>query len=107
MISQKDYCSKICGGKCCCVWEKQQITGPKLLTQCPKLAPNKLCSIYKERFEQDLPYSFSDIVKDSNNDLQLIRVDCGRIEQMIKDGVLPKWIEDQCCFAHPELLEDF
>jgi len=30
---------------------------------------------------------------------------CGRIEKIIEKGLLPKEIEDQCCFAHPELLE--
>jgi hypothetical protein len=31
---------------------------------------------------------------------------CGHIEQIIAKGLLPKEIEDGCCYAHPELLNE-
>lgn len=100
-IEYPDYCSRICKAKCCKVWD-----GRDCLAVCPKVDDQNLCSIYIERFktEPPMPYSFSTLATRGDR-LHVISASCGRIEEIIAAGALPKWIEDQCCFAHPELLE--
>jgi len=98
-LTVKEYCSEVCGGKCCYVYHED-----KPLTACPQLNEQKLCSIYRERYELNQPYSFSKKLRRGDK-LFVINTKCGRIEDLIKNHTLPKEIEDQCCFAHPELLQ--
>jgi hypothetical protein len=75
------------------------------LCKCPKLSDNNTCSIYKERFELNIPYSWVDYKIQEDGNIDIIQAKCGLIKQILKNKGLPKEIEDQCCFAHPELLE--
>ncbi len=95
-LSNKDYCSQVCRGKCCKVWDDFET-----LKRCPNLTKDNLCSIYKERYQENKPYSF--LVQINSKEFL---AKCGRIAEMLAEKTLPKWIEDQCCYAHPELLEE-
>lgn len=95
------YCSEVCGAKCCKVYLEDT---DEVLCECPKLSENRTCSIYKERYEQGKPYGFQKLVPHRTG-LKVISVDCGEVKEILKKKQLPGWIEAQCCFAHPELLE--
>lgn len=89
-MTAKDYCSKVCGAKCCkahapIIWPPQ----------CPKLTPDNLCSIYEQR----IGYTFDARADDGGSG----RCVCSRPETFVK--TLPAEIRAECCFAHPELLE--
>ena len=97
-MTEKDYCSNVCGGKCCKVYHP---SNGKEFGQCPQLTEDNLCNIYEKRYREKMPYYFT--VIDNNFAVHSYR--CGYIKQIIAENKLPKWIEDQCCHAHPELLE--
>ena len=99
-IDYSTYCAKVCGGKCCFVYDEE---GDKICA-CPKLTKENQCAIYKERYEQGQPFKTS-IVTPHKGQNKLVVLNCGEIKNIIKAGMLRKEIEDQCCFAHPELLE--
>lgn len=96
-MEPKEYCSKICGSKCCKVWD-----GMQAVATCPKLNKDNLCDIYKERYTEKKPYSFLAIIN-GNGKL----ASCGNISDMILTGALPDWIKSQCCYAYPELLKAY
>lgn len=98
-ISKEDYCSKVCGAKCCTHWPDNHT--------CRNLTKDCKCSIYKERFGPGSPeFEIVDLYAAPTKQGQRIKqLICGRIELLIAKGDLPKWIEKQCCWAHPELLE--
>lgn len=92
------YCSQVCGARCCTV----AIPG-KTIT-CPALSENRTCSIYKERFEDGIPFSFN-FVEHIGPYKQKHNFNCTSVIELIEKKRLAKHIEDQCCFAHPEILE--
>jgi hypothetical protein len=98
-LTTLEYCTTICGAKCCKVYHEQEV-----LCECPKLADDRSCSIYKERFEQNQPYSFARLVPHRTG-LKVIQANCGKIQEIIQKDDLPDWILKQCCFANPKLLE--
>jgi hypothetical protein len=71
---------------------------------CPKLGADNLCTIYKERYEENKPYGFKKIVP-RNNKLLVVEVTCGKIEDILKTNELPDSVKKQCCFYNPKLLE--
>lgn len=94
MISEFDYCSKVCKAKCC------QVHG--LAVACPMLAADCSCKIYAMRFHDGAP----DTVKIGRvkNNGRTYEFSCTRISNLLKAGGLPKEIRDQCCIANPKLL---
>ena len=50
------------------------------------------------------PYKTS-IIANHKGQMKLVVLQCGEVENIIKAGKMRKEIEEQCCFAHPELLE--
>jgi hypothetical protein len=98
-ISYKEYCSDICKAKCCYARYEDVAIKP-----CPQLNEKNLCSIYKERFEENKPYRFTtSLIR--NDKLLVLNVHCGKIEEIIKRDQLPQDIKKQCCFYNPKLLE--
>lgn len=92
-MDRDTYCIKVCGGKCCTFYPEG--------IRCPRQAADGSCGIYEGRYAPGAP----DLVVigfHKNKPLW-----CGRIEQIIAKGQLPKEIEKYCCYAHPELLEMF
>ncbi len=92
---------EVCGGKCCTLYPVGEEP-----VRCPRQAIDGSCSIYAVRYSSPLLEE------------QLVQVGtwknrkgaerpfvCGHIEQIITKGLLPKHIEDVCCYAHPELLD--
>ena len=90
-MSSKDYCSKICGAKCCRAHDP--IISP---SKCPMLTAENLCSIYEQR----LGFKFDGLRKDGT----LITCVCTKPKRFLK--TLAPDVLAQCCIAHPELLEN-
>ena len=102
LISEKEYCSRVCGAKCCIVHSEH--------VRCPKLGEDNLCSIYSKRFSKDSPETvivgwFRSTRDKHMGEPELKPIVCGRIRDIIKRKRLPQAIEEQCCIAHPELLK--
>ena len=97
-MTKDEYCISVCQAKCC-----SRSCG----AVCPHLHDDKRCAIYAERFADDQPEDQLVAITQSptTGDPKLISFICTRIEALIRDRKLPKAIEDQCCYAHPELLE--
>lgn len=98
MISEKDYCSKVCKAKCC----RPQVAQQDLT--CPNLTEENLCAIYERRFIHDEEFRWGGFVQIGRKSL-FVSYHCGQIRDILKRGELRKEIEAQCCIAHPELLE--
>jgi len=98
-ISKKEYCSTICKGKCCYVYYDDIP-----VAACPKLDENNLCSIYKERYEENKPFHFIKSISYKDK-LLVIKADCGKIADVLKSNKLPENIKKQCCWHNPKLLE--
>lgn len=95
----KRYCSEICEGKCCHVWKEK-----KKIAACPKLKEDKTCSIYRQRYLLDISFSFN-YLDNSNGSFSCLTARCGSIHDLLKDPTFPSEIKAECCYAHPELLE--
>lgn len=89
-MTAKDYCSKVCGAKCCRAHEP--IVWP---LKCPSLNDQNLCSIYDRR----IGFQFRAIASDGSIGMCV----CTRPETFVEK--LTPEIREQCCFAHPELLK--
>ena len=87
-ISEKEYCSEICGAKCC---RSEWI----LRKPCPKLGPDNLCTIYEDRLSQ----------RHTNRTHDGTRVTCVCLP--IQEGFqhMPRHVVEQCCHHDPSLLE--
>lgn len=87
----KDYCSRVCGAKCC-------RAHPPLVSppHCPMLRSDNLCSIYEHR----IGFRFYG----TKGDGRLVPCVCAGREKFLK--TLPPEMLAQCCVAHPELLDD-
>ncbi len=95
MISIQDYCSRICGGKCCVT------NGDNV--RCPNLTDKNTCSIYKQRFKE--PAKDTVLIGWYKSNIKLKPLICTKIKILISKKQLPQAIEEQCCIAHPELLK--
>ena len=101
MDKRDRYCMEVCGGKCCTLYPVGEEP-----VRCPRQAADGSCSIYSIRYSGPLVHE--DVVqvgqwKSVTGALKPFY--CGHIEKVIAKGLLPKEIEDVCCYAHPELLE--
>jgi hypothetical protein len=86
-ISLEDaYCINICKAKCC-FWKG---------AACMNLTSDFKCSIHNKWINNVCNQSL-DIAGDE--------VQTYPIEKIIASGFMDKKIMDQCCYAHPELLE--
>lgn len=90
-MSARDYCSKICGAKCCKA--HGELAWPP---KCPKLTTDNLCSIYPNR----IGFAFDGIATDGARG----KCVCSGPSQFLE--TLSPEILAQCCIAHPELLEN-
>lgn len=85
----KDYCSKVCGAKCC------KAHAPLLAPdRCPMLTKDNLCARYATR----LGFTFPGRTIDGRS----VTCVCQRSEVFLP--TLPPEVLAQCCIAHPELL---
>ena len=89
-MTTKDYCSNVCGAKCCKV-HAPIVYPPK----CPKLTSDNLCSIYPTR----IGFKFEAIASDGSIGVCV----CSRPETFLQN--LSPEVRAQCCIEHPELLE--
>lgn len=107
-MEASEYCSKVCGAKCCYSKPPDEHD----VVRCGRLGANNLCSVYDARYNADSPdvvivgYYRSSKYKDLAGDAALRPFYCGRIADLIKNKLLHEDVIAQCCFAHPELLED-
>lgn len=87
-----DYCTKICRSKCCKTWQGTQVTWV-----CPNLEETLLeskCKIYDTWKDQGTCGQYFPEVGNAPMNIQ----------QAIQRKLLPIFVENQCCFAHEELL---
>ena len=98
-LTKKEYCSTVCGAKCCII----HYDGVELMP-CPKLDQDNLCTIYKERYEEKKPYSFTKALP-YNGKLLVLKMDCGNIKDVLKGNGLPDHVKKQCCYYNPKLLK--
>lgn len=89
-MDAKTYCSTVCEAKCC----KRR---PPLLSpsRCPMLGDDNLCTIYKDR----IGYSFEGVREGG----VVVKATCKSIEEALPE--FPESVREQCCYAHPELLD--
>jgi hypothetical protein len=106
-MDRDTYCIKVCGGKCCTLYPPNEDAVP-----CPRLSGDGSCSVYQKRYGElnDQPLVIvgrwtSKKNKDVDDNPVVYNFYCGRIEEIIISGAMPKEIMNQCCYAHPELLE--
>ena len=90
-MSAKDYCSKVCGAKCCRAHDP--IISP---SKCPMLTAENLCSIYSRR----IGFEFDGLTRAG----ETITCRCSRPDRFLK--TLSPEVVAQCCIAHPELLQN-
>lgn len=98
-MDKDTYCITVCKGKCCTLYPEG--------VRCPRQEPSGACGIYEERYA---PEGSPDIVIVGfykNRQGHLRPFHCGKIEQLLERNELPPEIRQQCCYAHPELLEAF
>lgn len=104
MLDKDTYCIKVCKGKCCTLHHE---SGAKV--RCPKLSADCSCSIYEKRFAPNAPelevVGFYQIKK-GDGSWTINPFICWQITKLIAHKQLPKEVEDGCCYAHPELLEE-
>lgn len=87
-MTEADYCSKVCEGKCCKAawWLKKP---------CPLLTDENLCPIYETR----LGYRW----KAETVNGEQVHCVCSPLKHAAKH--MPEEVKAQCCVLHPELLE--
>ena len=91
-MTAKDYCSKVCGAKCCRPHSGVEMPGGS----CPALDKGtNLCTIYANR----LGFEFSATGPDG----EVGTCRCSPVATFAPK--LPEEIRAQCCYVHPELLE--
>lgn len=88
------YCIDVCKAKCC--------THPVHKVECPRLGPDKRCTIYELRYRPGAPAI--ETVGFYEHGGKTFAFKCGRIGQLIADGHVPDDVVAGCCYAHPELL---
>lgn len=96
-MTPDEYCISVCGAKCCYLRSDTEVV------KCPRLIGSR-CSIYQQRFRDEC---------EAKEVVGLVRIGgdwqpfvCGQIADLLLEGALPDWVAAQCCYAHPELLED-
>lgn len=92
-MTHDDYCINVCGGKCC------KYAG-SIESRCPNLGEDNRCQTYAQWRNGTC----------GHKRLVQIGVDKHEVETMpikeaLKRGLVPDWIKEQCCYAHPELLD--
>lgn len=102
-MNQLEYCTKICGGKCCVLHLEDEGSIP-----CPRLNADKSCSVYKERYAEGAPdlvvvgYWKSRKYKTLDGDDAVRPFWCGHIKKLPMSPEL----KEKCCVFHPELLNE-
>lgn len=95
MISNDEYCIRVCCGKCC--------THPVTKVRCPKQADDGSCSIYEHRYVR-IGALKQETVALYEHQGRTLKFECGQILDLIAAKMLAPEVEAQCCYAHPELL---
>lgn len=103
MITKDQYCIQVCKAKCC--------YHPKYQIKCSKLTMDCKCSIYEQRFgegsKEEQVVDFYQIKNKAKDSIDILPFTCSRISKLIETKQLAPHVEDQCCYAHPELLEKY
>ena len=94
----------VCRAQCCRVHDEGII--------CPNLQEDCSCGIYKERYAEGSPDlvtigMFVSSYRHINGEPLVMKFDCGKIDNLLRDGDLPDFIADKCVYKHPELLEEY
>ena len=90
-MTPKQYCSQVCKARCCKA--RPPFTQPP---QCPMLGEDNLCTIYEKR----LGFGFKAVTESGHCHW----LTCLPIEEALP--YFPEKMRAQCCYAHPELLDE-
>ena len=96
-LTHDEYCINVCKAQCC-----KYVKAPNgyAKTHCSHLQDDNRCGIHSEWENNTCNHSYLvQIGKDT------VWVQTANVEKVIGKGVMPEWMEEQCCYAHPELLE--
>jgi len=85
-----EYCVNVCGGKCCKLWDENK----KEVWRCPNQLPSGACAIFEEWKDKGTCGKYFAEIENTPMTIQ----------EVLEKKLLPQWIEDQCCYKHPELL---
>ena len=103
------YCKDICGSKCCTATYPDE----PIPIRCPNLSQDGSCGIYERRYSGSQADESIVLVgtfrsrryRTVGGGVVRRPFYCGKIEEILAAGKLPKAIADQCVYAHPELLD--
>lgn len=105
-MNRDEYCIKVCGGKCCTLYPPNEEP-----VRCPRLSDDRSCSVYQKRYGELKDQAIvvvgrweSRKNKDVDGEPVVYNFYCGRIEEIIASGGMPKDVMEKCCYVHPELL---
>jgi hypothetical protein len=102
-MDKATYCKTKCLAKCCVAYD---VPGDGDVT-CPHLRTDSTCGIYRKRFQPGAPDVVQVAVYRARGRLPIYKpFHCGRIEGVLSRNELPDWVREQCCYAHPELLNE-
>lgn len=95
MISEAEYCAKVCGARCCYVRPQQ--------VRCPNLTRCNSCAIYETRFAEGAPEEevVGHLMFEGERVAPIV---CSRIKKLLATPDFPADIKAGCCIEHPELL---
>lgn len=97
-MTEDEYCKDVCGGKCCKVFTKvaddEGNESHEETNKCPNLNAQNQCDIYAQWVNNTCGTA---LIPGSLN--------VGNVNAWLAHKSSPQWIKDQCCYAHPELLE--
>lgn len=100
------WCRERCQAKCCSLRlpDEGEIF-------CPNLTAEKACGVYPKRYAEGMPdlvvvgYWRSRKYRELDGTPATRPFFCGRITEILSRKALPPEVEEQCCWAHPELLD--
>ena len=102
-MTKDEYCINVCGGKCCTLHLGEH------RIRCSEQLKDNSCGIYKERFEPGAPEKklvSLYVIPDKQGCPTVGQFWCWRIEALLVHNQLPEEVQENCCYVHPDLLEE-
>lgn len=90
---------KVCKAKCCRVWREG-----KVYAVCEHQNEDYSCEIYQIRFREGAKPK-ERVTMNLLDGSQGVST-CSNIKCVTEEKNMAPWIQDQCCYFHPELLEE-
>lgn len=98
--TSKDYCSTVCGAKCCYIY----VAGEPV--RCPQLSEDNTCKVYNQRYVDRgnepivVVGSWTNkAIKDIDGNHPSVPFYCGRIGDLIKNNLLSEDVKKGCWYS--------